>query len=170
MNYFEFYNIPVHLVIDKTALKRKYHELSRKYHPDFFTLATDAEQEKFLDLSTLNNQAYKTLTDDQLLIPYVLRLANVDDASAKEEMPQEFLMEMMDINEKLMELEFDEDPDLKKQITNEVKMVQSQMESELKASMEKHDESEEKVDLLKEIKSIYLKLKYIYRLQERLKE
>lgn len=170
MNYFEFYDIPVHLMIDKAAVKRKYHELSRKYHPDFYTLSNDTEQEKILELSTLNNQAYKTLTDDQLLIPYVLRLAKIDDESAKEKMPQEFLMEMMDINEKLMELEFDEDPALKREITDEVQAVQTQMESELRNLKEKHDQSDEKGLILKEIKSNYLKLKYIYRLQERLKE
>lgn len=168
MNFFEFYQLPVHLKIDQSSVKQKFIEYSRKFHPDLYTLSDPDEQEHNLELSTLNNEAYKTLSNEQLLIPYVLKLNGLLGGEGKDEMPQEFLMEMMDINEKLMELEFDDDPALRKELTAEVKSIENTLVSELDSLKEKHDNSEEKNELLEKIKTTYLKLKYIYRLKESL--
>jgi molecular chaperone HscB len=40
MNYFELYEIPVSLKPDQQLLRKKFYELSRKYHPDFYGNAT----------------------------------------------------------------------------------------------------------------------------------
>ena len=45
MNYFELFDSPVSLNIDKSKLAKKYFELQKKYHPDFYTQADEAEQE-----------------------------------------------------------------------------------------------------------------------------
>ena len=44
MNYFELFEIPVALKVDKALLARKYFELQKKFHPDFFSTGTEAEQ------------------------------------------------------------------------------------------------------------------------------
>lgn len=36
MNYFELFDIPVQLKVDTAPLQKKFVELSRKYHPDYF--------------------------------------------------------------------------------------------------------------------------------------
>jgi len=48
MNYFELFDIPVQLAIDKKSIPKKYFELSRLYHPDLY--ANAAEDEKALML------------------------------------------------------------------------------------------------------------------------
>ena len=63
MNFFEFFKIPISLEPDLAELKRKYYLNSRKYHPDHFTMDSEEIQEEALEMSSLNNKAYKTLLD-----------------------------------------------------------------------------------------------------------
>ena len=81
MNYFEFFDIPVSFFPDEAALKRYYYENSKKYHPDFYTLESEDRQAEVLELSTFNNEAYKTLSDFDKRMKYILTL---EDALAEE--------------------------------------------------------------------------------------
>ena len=36
MNYFELFELPVSIQIDKAVLNQRYFALQKKYHPDFF--------------------------------------------------------------------------------------------------------------------------------------
>ena len=96
MNYFELYDIPVSFKVDKKALKKKFYELSRKFHPDFYTLEGEAKQAEILELSSLNNEAYKVLKDFNKRMKYVLDLKKIIAEEGKNKIPQAFLMEMMD--------------------------------------------------------------------------
>ncbi len=73
MNYFELFNIPVSLQPNQQELKQKFYELSRKYHPDFYTKETDFEQAEALEKSSLVNKAYKTFLNTDETIKYVLQ-------------------------------------------------------------------------------------------------
>ena len=79
MNYFEFYNIPVSFKVDNAALKAIFYSNSKKYHPDFFTLENDEKQAEILELSTLNNEAYKTLKDFDKRMKYILDQKGIMD-------------------------------------------------------------------------------------------
>src|SRR5471030_3307088 len=105
MNYFDFYGIPESFTPDTPLLKKKFYELSKKYHPDFYANEDDAKQQEILELSTLNNKAYQALSDPAKLLEYILRLHDLVSEGAKPQLPSDFLMEMMDINERLMEVE-----------------------------------------------------------------
>ena len=59
MNYFELYNIPFSLKPDQQLVKQKFYELSRNYHPDFFSNATEDEQADVLEKSSAVNKAFK---------------------------------------------------------------------------------------------------------------
>src|SRR4051812_31482033 len=107
MNYFEFYGIPESFFPDEKTIKTKFYEYSRKYHPDFHATAGPEEQREILELSTLNTSAYKTLINAEVRLAYILKLNGLLEADAKNELPSGFLMEMMDLNERLMEQEFD---------------------------------------------------------------
>jgi len=97
-NFFSFFGLPVSLSIDLPSLRKVFLENSRRFHPDFHTLSSDEEQEKALEMSSLNNEAFKVLSDTDARIRYVLELKGLLGADSKEEkLPQDFLMEMMDI-------------------------------------------------------------------------
>ena len=81
MNFFEFYEIPISFKVDEDALRTIFYSNSKKYHPDFYTLESDEKQAEILELSTLNNEAYKTLTDFDKRMKYILKLKGVMEAT-----------------------------------------------------------------------------------------
>lgn len=166
-NYFELFDLPVQFTLDRGALKRQYIQLSREYHPDYHTLADEAEQDRVLELSTQVNQAYKTLSDADKLTAYILGLHGVD-LSIGNEIPQDFLMEMMDINEQLMELQMDEDnSELKDQVTSEIKSIATDLDHQMQTQKDAFDTADDKTASIANIKSLYLKQRYVKRLMER---
>ena len=98
MNYFELFDIKLSFDMCKPTLTKKYYVLSKKYHPDRFTLAGEEEQREALTKSTEVNKAYKILKDEPSRIRYILELLGKAPEEGKETMSQDFLMEMMDIN------------------------------------------------------------------------
>src|ERR1700760_2548299 len=128
MNYFEFYDIPESFAVDVPALKKKFYELSKRYHPDFYANEDEAKQQEILELSTLNNKAYQTLSDPAKRLEYILKLHDLVSEGAKPQLPADFLMEMMDINERLMEVE---DAHELAAITGETLAIEGDMNEEL---------------------------------------
>ncbi len=63
MNYFELFELPLSLNVDRKALSSKYFALQKKYHPDFFSNASEDEQAEVLEKSSLINKAYKTFNN-----------------------------------------------------------------------------------------------------------
>src|SRR5205809_6895126 len=104
MNYFEFYEMPVSFVVNEDLVKKKYFELSRKFHPDFFVGGSREKQEEVLEMSTMNTKAFQTLSDFDRRMKYILELKNMIHEGERYELPPDFLMDMMDINEALAEL------------------------------------------------------------------
>lgn len=167
MNYFEFYDLPVTLKIDAIALKKQYIALSKKYHPDFFTQATPEEQAQVLEMASRNNEAYKVLSNRESRIQYVLELSG-QWQEGSQTLPQEFLMEMMDINEALMDLEFDADATKVATVKALVLGLEEELESNVSPILEKPAEMGLSDDDLKKIKEYFLKHKYLLRIKENL--
>src|SRR6185436_17201051 len=103
MNYFELFEIPITVKVDQSKLAQKYFELQKKYHPDFFAQATEAEQEEALERSSAANKALKIFKNQDQTIKYVLQLKGLLEEEEKYQLPPEFLMEMMALNEELSE-------------------------------------------------------------------
>ena len=168
LNYFKLYDIPVSFKVDKKALKRKFYELSRKFHPDFYTLESEAKQAEILELSSLNNKAYKVLTDFNKRMKYVLDLKKVIAEEGKNSIPQDFLMEMMDINENLMELEFGFDEEVFNQVKSDLTATQSALYKEIENIIENYNDDNSDTTELIAVKNYYFKQKYLLRIQENL--
>ncbi|MCO4294204.1 Fe-S protein assembly co-chaperone HscB [Solitalea sp. MAHUQ-68] len=170
MNYFQFYDIPVSFNPDESLLKKKFYALSKQYHPDFYVNESEEKQTEVLELSTLNNNAFKVLSNPVKRLEYVLELNGLIIEGEKNQLPQAFLMEMMDINEQLMELEFDEDEQRLTEINEQVSGLENNLTTELDKLTEgfdAHSEEQQKNILLK-IKDNYYKSKYLLRIKEKL--
>jgi molecular chaperone HscB len=102
-NYFEIFDLPVAIQIDEKALTKAYYRLSMQYHPDRYTLKSAEEQKEAINNTAIINEAYKVIKDRQSRIKNILQLSGVTLEEGKERVPQDFLMEMMDINEEIME-------------------------------------------------------------------
>ncbi len=168
MNFFQFYEIPVSFTLDEKVLKQKYYALSRQYHPDFHTHENEAEQEHILEMSTLNTRAYKTLSDFDERVKYILELKGLLKESEKQEIPNTFLMEMMDINESVMDLQMDFDLEKYKQTLSEVREMQNDLFAKVKPILETYNDATIAEEDLKKIKEFYLKKRYILRLEKNL--
>ena len=168
-NYFDFYELPVQFNPDQNAIKTKFYALSKKFHPDFYANESEDKQQEVLDLSTLNNKAYQTLSNAKKRLKYVLELKGIVETDEGYKLPQSFLMEMMDVNEALMDLEFEPDAAKLAQVSDDVDLIEKSLESELKALLNQFDENPaDSENLLPVIKDIFYRQKYIARIRERL--
>ncbi len=170
MTYFQFYNIPVSFQIDADALRATFYANSKKYHPDFYTLSSEEEQERALQLSTLNNEAYKTLSDADKRMQYILELKGVLEEEGKNEIPQAFLMEMMDINEVLMELEFDFDADKLNVVKTELNEMENRLLQDIQPVLDGYNDKSVGAEELKKIKEYYFKRRYLLRIGSNLEK
>lgn len=167
MNYFEIFGIPVQLKIDQKDLPKKYFELSRRFHPDFFANATEAEQEKALDITANLNKAFKTFQQPDETIKYVLTLKNLLEEEEKYQLPPEFLMEVLEFNEQLMDA--GDDPALRARLETKINNLQTEIYEPVKEIVEDYQEGITTEKELLQVKEYYYKKKYLQRIQQQLK-
>lgn len=166
MNYFEFYDLPVSFNLDLDVLRRQFLKLSKKYHPDFYTLESEEKQEEILELSTLNNEAYKLLKDQEKRIKYVLELKGLLGKDIKPQLPQSFLIDMMDINERVMDLQFDYDESTHQSIQGEVDAKEKELFEGIQSIFDAYDDASATPEQLEKVKDYYLQNRYLKRLKE----
>ncbi len=157
MNYFELFELPVSVKIDQGKLAQKYFELQKKYHPDFFTQATEHEQEEALEKSSQLNKALKIFKNREETIRYLLQLKGLLEEDEKYHLPPGFLMEMMELNEELSD-----------DASGKIALIEKEIYSEAGPVIENYnDQTVTRADLLK-LKEYYYKKKYLNRILDRL--
>ena len=168
MNYFEFFELPVSPNIDEEALKRRFIVNSKKYHPDFYTLSGPDEQDEALERSTLNNQAFRVLSDPDQRLRYLLELRGALAEEGQNQVPQDFLMEMMEINEALMELEFEDDPNIRQKVEGLVDQLEMDLHGTIQPVLDRYEDKTAGEAELSALRDYYLKRRYVLRIRENL--
>ncbi|MBT8327826.1 MAG: Fe-S protein assembly co-chaperone HscB [Bacteroidia bacterium] len=167
-NFFKFYQVEEKFFIDEAALRTQFLEISKAHHPDFY-INDEERYEAALNTTSINNKAYKTLTDFNLRCKYILELNEVLQES-QNAIPQTFLMEMMDINETIMDLKMEPDSEKQSKLNTEVNALETKLSKELQGLALEADKtslgSAERKELLEKVKEIYLKQKYVLRIKE----
>jgi molecular chaperone HscB len=166
MTYFELFDIPVDLKVNAALLSRKFFELSKKYHPDYFANENKETQGEVLEKSALINKAWKTFQNPDETIKYVLQLKGLLEEEEKYELPPDFLMEVLEINEQLMDA--DDDPDLKQKLEAITKDLQSKIYEPVKETVEQYKEGSTTEKELLQVKEYYYKKKYLQRINRQL--
>lgn len=157
MNYFELLELPVNINVDKSALSKKYFELQKKYHPDFYAKADEADQQEALEKTSELNKAYKTLKDQDATIQYLLKLKGLLQEEEKYPLPPDFLMEVMELNENLSADSAAAIETFEANIYNDVKVIIE----------EYNDTTVTNAELL-QLKEYYYKKKYLQRILDRI--
>ena len=165
MNYFDFYGLPLKFNLNEQELKTKYFSLLKTNHPDFFVNDPKKYEESLIS-SSLNNEAYKCLSNFYSRANHILSLS---DLTLEDKLPSDFLIEMMDINEALDDLQQEPDSNKLKSLRNIILEISSALEIELKALAEISDGYNSLEEMpLKKVKENLLNHKYILRLKETL--
>jgi molecular chaperone HscB len=168
MNYFELFGIPVSLRVDRASLTRKYFELSRAFHPDFFSGKGAGIEAEMLEKSSAVNQAYKTFQNPDLVIKYVLQLKGLIEEEEKHQLSPEFLMEVMELNEDLMDLESDPLPGKMDNLENRIKSLETEIYEPVQTIIENYQDGITPQKGLLQVKEYYFQKKYLQRLLDKI--
>ncbi|MEO7310340.1 MAG: iron-sulfur cluster co-chaperone HscB C-terminal domain-containing protein [Chitinophagaceae bacterium] len=158
MNYFELFQIPVTLRVDKSGLSQKFFAIQKKYHPDFFSNATPDEQEEALEMSALANKALKTFQNPDSTIKYALQLKGLLEEEEKYQLAASFLMEVMELNELKMDDADDETVQQRKD------QLQIEIYEAIRPIIENYEDGITPENDLLKVKEYYYMKKYLDRL------
>jgi molecular chaperone HscB len=101
-SHFELFGLPAAFSIDMERLEQAYREIQSRVHPDRFAHAGDAERRASLQWTTRVNEAYRALKSPVQRACHLLALHGVDVAfETNTAMPQQFLMQQMELRESL---------------------------------------------------------------------
>jgi molecular chaperone HscB len=106
-DFFTFLGVPRRLGLDSGDLERRFRDLSRKFHPDYFYNAPPAERLASLERSSYLNDAYRTLRNPAARIEHLLAIEGLPPAASDEgavKVPPALLEEVFALNEELDEI------------------------------------------------------------------
>jgi molecular chaperone HscB len=159
MLYYEAFGLEPTLSLDADDLKKRFYDRSRQWHPDRFSRASSAEQEKALEMTAVLNDAFRTLRDPIARAEYFLKENGIE---LSKEAPPELLEEVFELNMALEELRDGDDsarPQLIEARDRFVAMRET-IDGELDSSAARYDASREKA-VLDEIRATLNRRRYI---------
>jgi molecular chaperone HscB len=103
-NHFELFGLPPAYALDLDRLDRAYRDIQAQVHPDRFANSGDAERRASMQMTVQVNEAHRTLKSAVQRAKYLLELNGVDVGfETNTAMPPAFLMEQMELRERLEE-------------------------------------------------------------------
>ncbi|MCU7836292.1 MAG: Fe-S protein assembly co-chaperone HscB [gamma proteobacterium symbiont of Taylorina sp.] len=169
-NYFSLLALPVSFNIDRKALNNNYHEVQKSIHPDNYANGSALERRLSVQKAAQVNDALETLKDPLKRSIYLLLLHGIELNEKDNKMDPMFLMEQMELREKLSQLESFDDPlVVLDEIIDDVNSRIKELVTELENLFQKilSDKSNSEVEkLLEQVKSQVLKMQFLNRLQE----
>jgi molecular chaperone HscB len=172
MNIFELYNIPVSFTPDFLQVKKTFYELSKKYHPDFAGGSSEDEKKELLEKSAMINTALKIFQSKDLLIKYILQEKGLLEEEEKYNLAPNFLMEVMELNEQVMELQDTENEikkaELRNSIVQQLNTIEQTIYAPIESLLANYSETTGTEKELLQIKDYYFKQKYIDRMKREL--
>jgi molecular chaperone HscB len=168
-NYFALFDLPMSFCPDMASVKSQFYKLSKQYHPDRVAQTDEAAKADVLHKAALINDAYKTLSDPDKTMAYVLRMHHLLEDEEKYNLPPDFLMDMMELNESVSDYEdAPEKESLQSQAHQALVAQLDQWDDALKPLLIAFEQAEDKEPVLLKIKDFYFRKKYLLRIRERL--
>ncbi len=167
MNYFELFEIPVRLQLNRSELPRKYFELSKKYHPDYFANDTQEAKMNALEKTALLNKAFRTFQNPDETIRYVLQLKGLLSEGEKYQLPREFLLRVMELNESLGDIKDTGNADKTEAVLT---AFENEIYQPVQDSIEQYQDDKVTRQQLLMVKDYYFKKKYLRRVRQQVQE
>jgi len=170
MDFFELFKMQPQLIINKDLLRKKYFELSKKFHPDYFANTIQADQHQVLEESALLNKAYKTFSNKDETIKYILKEKGLLEDDEKYQLESSFLLQMMEINEEFSEAGLPDAETTRHSLSEKLIDLQNEIYAPVKNIIENYKEGITTKEELLQVKDYYFKKKYIDRLTSQLSQ
>ena len=101
MKFYDALGLEPKLTLDLDELKKRFYERSRQWHPDHFARASAEDRERSLEMTSVLNDAFRTLRDPVTRAEYFLSDSGIE---VSKEAPPELLEEVFELNMALEEL------------------------------------------------------------------
>ncbi|XP_005336093.2 iron-sulfur cluster co-chaperone protein HscB isoform X3 [Ictidomys tridecemlineatus] len=158
-DYFSLMDCNRSFRVNTTKLQHRFQQLQRLVHPDFFNQRSQTEKDFSEKHSTLVNEAYKTLLAPLSRGLYLLKLHGIEIPKGTDyEMDSQFLVEIMEINEKLAEAQSEA---AMKEIESTIQAKQKECTDSVSRAFEQDD--------FEKAKEILTKMKYFSNIEEKIK-
>lgn len=157
MNYYDLFEIPTSVSIDRALLSKRYFELQKSFHPDYFTMADEAEQEAALEKTALLNKAFKIFKDADATIKYLLQMKEMLTEEEKYPLSPDFLMEVMELNESLSS-----------GTAAQISAMEDDIYAPVTNIIANYNDAKVTTDELLKLKEYYFKKKYLQRILDRI--
>jgi molecular chaperone HscB len=99
LDYFACFKLPRLLNIDEQELERTYYDLSRTFHPDFYSTKDESEKTISLGNSAFLNSAYRTMKDPIQRVEYLIRLEAGAVKDIRSNPPADLFEEILELQE-----------------------------------------------------------------------
>ncbi|MCF6338500.1 MAG: Fe-S protein assembly co-chaperone HscB [Gammaproteobacteria bacterium] len=109
-NFFALFDLPVSFDIELDALSARYRDAQRAAHPDKFANAPEGERRLSVQMAARINEAYRVLKDPLSRGRYLLELHGVALDDSDTAFDGAFLMEQMELRERLADVKNSADP------------------------------------------------------------
>jgi len=168
MEFYAALGLEPKLALDPDDLKKRFYERSRQWHPDRFSRASQADQQRALDMTAMLNDAFRSLRDPITRAEYFLRSKGLE---LSKEAPPELLEEVFELNMALEELRGGDDS-ARAQLTHAQERfdgMRNEIDAALAALFQKYDSAPEG-PLLDEIGRALNRRRYISNLVREVKK
>lgn len=161
-NFFALFGLPVSFDVDLDALAQRYREMQRAVHPDRFANASEAERRLSMQLAARLNEGLQTLRDPLARGRYLLELRGVELNDRDTALDGAFLMEQMELRERLDAVTGSENPQLALQnVSRDIQARNQELTAQMAAALAKQD-----AEALQDARDKMRKLQFFRRLQE----
>ena len=163
MDYFELFGLPKKPAVDGSGLAKKYFELQRMHHPDFHTGASELEKEDALEKTAAINRGFNIFQDEEKTLEYFLQSIGLVTADEKFDLPPDFLMDMMEINEAV-------ETEDREVVLKQATAYETTLRNEVQPVLNSFDPSTTNDTSLQQLKTYHYKKKYLKRILDRLRD
>jgi len=171
-SYFVLFDLPVCFDIDHKILAERYRQLQRTVHPDRFVNAADSERRLSVQMAARVNEGFQILKDPLARARYLLELQGIELDDMNTAFDGAFLMEQMELRERLGDVKESADPHQQLQmiagdISSRIKELTENMASFLREDcLQEGGSQQDKDEALQHAKDLTRKLQFFRRLEE----
>jgi molecular chaperone HscB len=168
LDCFAALGLPRQLTIDLDALEHRYHELSRKIHPDRFASKGPKVRDASLRATATLTRSYRTLRDPVARGLYWLELNGEKLAENNKRVPPELAELVFEVQEQLAEMQLSSDPEAALERATEIAARRIELQfkmderlAELDLNFAKWDQSADQKMLTLELKTTLSNIAYL---------